>query len=372
MRGLQAICVTGGAGFIGSNFIRHLFLQPDFNGIVVNVDRLTYSGNIMNISDISKEYSQKRYFFAQADIRDEEEISRIFDRYAVDTIVHFAAESHVDRSIVGPKAFIETNVNGTFVLLETARRCWKDRTDVLFHHISTDEVYGTLGAVGLFSESSPYNPQSPYAASKAGSDHLARAYCHTFGLPVTISNASNNYGPYQYPEKLFPLMITNMMEGKPLPIYGDGKNIRDWLYVEDHCAALWEILRKGKTGESYNVGGGSEMENIQLVTLLCETVAEVRGVPAELYTRLISFVRDRPGHDRRYGLDCSKIRSEIGWAPSTELHAGIRKTVDWYLRNPDWVEHVRDNKFSDWIDLNYNRASSRESDATFEQGRARE
>ena len=311
MRKLKNIMVTGGSGFIGTNFIRYIFNKTDFNGIVINVDKLTYAGNPHNLIDIEKKFGTKRYFFEKADIGDYKNIKKIFEQYNVDTIVHFAAESHVDRSIFGPRDFIETNIIGTFNLLELTRQFRAGKEDVLFHHISTDEVYGSLGKNGYFSETTPYNPNSPYSASKASSDHLARAYSHTYGIPVTVSNCSNNYGPYQFPEKLIPLMILNMLEEKPLPVYGDGKNIRDWLFVEDHTSAVWTILNKGKAGETYNIGGENEWENIKLVHVLCEKMALLTGREKDYYKKLIEFVKDRPGHDKRYAMDISKIKREF-------------------------------------------------------------
>jgi len=308
MRKLHHIAVTGGSGFIGSNFIHYLYRESDFKGIIVNIDKLTYAGNPLNLTDIANKYGSKTYFFEKTDICNYEQVRKVFQKYDIDSVVHFAAESHVDRSIFGPRQFIETNILGTFHLLEDAREFWGQRTDTLFHHVSTDEVYGSLGEEGSFSETTPYRPNSPYSASKASSDHLVRAYAHTYGLPVTISNCSNNYGPYQFPEKLIPLMISNMIEEKPLPVYGDGKNVRDWLYVEDHVSAIWTILNRGKTGETYNVGGETEWENIKLVNVLCEKMARRMNKPKDHYARLITFVKDRPGHDRRYAINCNRIK----------------------------------------------------------------
>jgi len=340
-RKLKNIIVTGGAGFIGSNFIRYVFEKTDFAGRIINVDVLTYAGNPENLKDIEAEYGGKQYFFERVDICDYEGIDGLMKKYDVDTIVHFAAESHVDRSISGPAAFIETNINGTFNLLEAARKNWADRKDVLFHHVSTDEVFGSLGEEGYFSETTAYDPRSPYSASKASSDHLVRSHGHTFGLPFTLSNCSNNYGPFHFPEKLIPLMLLNIQEGKKLPVYGDGKNIRDWLYVEDHASAIWVIINKGRTGETYCVGGENEWENIKLVNVLCEKMAE-RLDKSELDVKeLIKYVTDRPGHDRRYAIDCSKIKSELGWKQSVNFSEGLEKTIDWYMNNQEWIENVK-------------------------------
>ena len=368
MRSFNNVLVTGGAGFIGSNFIRYLLSRPDFSGRVVNLDLLTYAGNVENLLDVEEQYRNApggvgRYLFVQGDIRDRGLLQRVFEEYRIDAVVHFAAESHVDRSILGPEDFITTNVLGTFTLLEVARAAWKDRytlhdpsrnsCNVLFHHISTDEVYGSLGESGYFTESTPYDPRSPYSASKAGSDHLVMAYHHTYGLPVTLTNCSNNYGPYQFPEKLIPLMILNMVEGKPLPVYGDGRNIRDWLYVEDHNAAVWLVMQKGRLGEKYNIGGENEWENIRLLHRLIEIVAEETGKDPEDLRRLITFVKDRPGHDRRYAIDCSRIKRELGWKQSVSFDEGLRRTVRWYLENRKWVDHVRSGAYRDWIRQNY-------------------
>ncbi len=339
MRSLQSILVTGGAGFIGSNFIRYLLKEAGFAGTVVNYDKLTYAGNPESLEDISREF-KSQYVFEQGDICDQERVQEVLSRHDIDTVVHFAAESHVDRSILGPAEFIRTNINGTFSLLESVRSFWKDRTDVLFHHVSTDEVYGSLGAEGYFTEKTPYDPRSPYSASKAASDHLVSAYYHTYHLPVTKSNCSNNYGPYHFPEKLIPLMIRKIQNGEPLPVYGDGKNVRDWLYVVDHAEAIWTVVTQGRLGETYNVGGENEWENLKLVNALCDTMAEATGEDPNRVKELITFVKDRPGHDRRYAIDCSKIKNELGWRPKTSFEDGLRKTVDWYLKNPEWTERV--------------------------------
>lgn len=341
MRKLKNILVTGGAGFIGSNFIRFLFEEADYKGIVVNADCLTYAGNEANLADIASRFGKnagktQRYFFEKADICDRDRIMRIFQEYDIDTVIHFAAESHVDRSICGPDAFIRTNVIGTQTLLDTARFCWSRedgsmRDDVLFHQISTDEVYGSIEGAGSFNEESPYAPRSPYSASKAAADHLVMAYHHTYGLPVTISHCSNNYGPYQYPEKFLPLMISNIRDGKELPVYGDGLNVRDWIYVEDHVRAVWLIVNKGRVGERYNIGGGNEWTNINLLHKIIELTSAECALDAADVEKTIRFVSDRPGHDRRYALDCSKLRDELGWQPAVSFEEGLRRTVAWYV-----------------------------------------
>jgi len=348
---MEAILVTGGCGFIGANFIRYLFRSTDFDGIVVNVDKLTYAGNPESISDIAGDFPE-RYRFEHVDICDREAVARAFDTYRVDTVCHFAAESHVDRSIVGPDDFIRTNIDGTFVLLEAARA----RGGMIrrFHHVSTDEVYGSLGQTGAFVETTPYRPNSPYSASKAASDHLVRAYHHTYGLPVTISNCSNNYGPYQFPEKLIPLMILNALEGQPLPVYGDGQHVRDWLYVEDHCRALWEILQHGRPGETYNIGGGCEKTNLDVVNAICDTVDEM-APDADVPERrdLITHVDDRPGHDRRYAIDFTKLETERNWRPLESFETGLKKTIAWYLENDTWVARVKSGEYREWVQQHY-------------------
>lgn len=369
MRKLRNILVTGGAGFIGSNFIRYLFGKSTaegnlfndavFSGIVVNVDSLTYAGNLENLADVEKEFGGKRYFFENSDICDGQEIQRIFDKYDIDTVIHFAAESHVDRSILGPEAFVKTNVMGTFNLLDTAKKFWSDgkgdfRDGVLFHHISTDEVYGSLGETGYFREDTPYDPRSPYSASKASSDHLVMAYFHTYGLPVTLSNCTNNYGPYQFPEKLLPLMISNIRDGKKLPVYGKGDNIRDWIYVEDHNRAVWMIVNKGRTGEKYNIGGENEWQNIKLLHKVIELTAGEIGKPVDEIEKTITFVKDRPGHDKRYAIDCSKIKRELGWERKMSFEEGLLETVRWYLKNTEWVDHILSGEYKNWIEKNYN------------------
>lgn len=349
-RALRNVLVTGGAGFIGSNLIAYLLGHGDFKGRIINVDALTYAGNLANVRRFA---DGGRHVFVHADIRDASALAEIFREHEVDTVVHLAAESHVDRSITGPGDFITTNIVGTFQLLETAREAWEGRDDVLFHHVSTDEVYGSLGPTGFFVETTPYDPRSPYSASKAASDHIVRAYAHTYGLPTTISNCSNNYGPFQFPEKLIPLMILNMMEGKDLPVYGDGTNVRDWLYVEDHAAALWSILRSSPAGETWNVGGDNEWRNIDLVRGLCDIVAECTGRNADDFQQLIRFVKDRPGHDHRYAIDSSKLKDTLGWAPAHDFASGLRATVRWYLENTNWVDGIRSGAYRDWIETNY-------------------
>ncbi|MCX5807677.1 MAG: dTDP-glucose 4,6-dehydratase [Proteobacteria bacterium] len=345
------LMVTGGCGFIGSNFIRYLVEEIDFKGRIINVDSLTYAGNPLSLRDIEQMHPN-RYLFEKADICDSEKIQDIFNRYNVDAVCHFAAESHVDRSIKRPDNFIFTNIVGTFNLLECARAASSDF--IHFHHISTDEVYGSLGPTGFFTEETPYRPNSPYSASKASSDHLVRAYHETYGLPTTISNCSNNYGPYQFPEKLIPLSIMNALEARPLPIYGDGKNVRDWLYVRDHCDAIWKIINSGNYGETYNIGGNSEIENIVIVEMICNILDEVIP-PSNKQPRknLITFVKDRPGHDRRYAIDFSKMRETFTWKPQESFATGLRKTITWYLENQTWINDVRSGAYQAWIKEQY-------------------
>jgi dTDP-glucose 4,6-dehydratase len=351
----DTILVTGGAGFIGSNFV--LSWMNAGTAALVNLDLLTYAGNAANLASIE---ADPRYTFVRGDICNAELVGSLLREHRPRAIVHFAAESHVDRSIVSPEAFVQTNVMGTFTLLERARAYRAelnegDRAAFRFLHVSTDEVYGTLGPNdAAFSETTPYAPNSPYAASKAGSDHLARAYFHTFGLPVLTTNCSNNYGPFQFPEKLIPLMILNALEGKPLPVYGDGKNVRDWLFVEDHCTAIRRVLKNGRPGETYNVGGNSERANIDVVTTICDLVDEMRPrAGAAPRRKLITYVQDRPGHDRRYAIDASKITSELSWKPAEEFESGLRKTVRWYLENDEWVNNVRTGAYREWLTRNY-------------------
>ncbi|MFZ5897278.1 MAG: dTDP-glucose 4,6-dehydratase [Myxococcota bacterium] len=345
-RPLNSLLVTGGAGFIGSAFIRWLFRQTDFRGRIVNYDALTYAGNLENVEGA---VDPARYHFVRGDICDRNLLLSTCEAHAIDTIVNFAAESHVDRSILGPGAFVQTNVNGTFALLEVVRA----RPQTHFHHVSTDEVFGSLGPTGAFSEESPYRPNSPYSASKAASDHLVRAYAHTYRISTTLSNCSNNYGPYQFPEKLVPLMISNMLEGKPLPVYGDGSNVRDWLYVDDHAEAIWLVLRRGAAGDTYNVGGRSEWQNLALLKQLIGVVAAETNKSVSELEALITFVKDRPGHDQRYAVDCSKIERELGWTPRHDLISGLRETVRWYLSNEAWIQRVRSGAYREWIQANY-------------------
>lgn len=348
---MKNMLVTGGCGFIGANFVRYILTESDFIGRIVNVDKLTYAGNPENLADIAKKYKD-RYTFIKADICDGTRMDEIFGRYSIDSVCHFAAESHVDRSIVKPGAFIQTNIVGTFNLLESAR-IHRNRM-ILFHHISTDEVYGSLGREGYFKETTPYKPNSPYSASKAASDHLVRAYYKTYGLPMTISNCSNNYGPYQFPEKLIPLIILNALEGKSLPVYGEGKNVRDWLYVKDHCMAIWTIMKNGTVGETYNVGGNSELENIKLVEMICDILDEKNPLSDGRSRRnLITFVKDRPGHDFRYAIDFSKLNKNLNWRPKQSLESGIRDTVQWYMDNRKWVERVKSGEYQTWIKSHY-------------------
>jgi len=348
---MNNLLVTGGCGFIGTNFIRYILGETDFAGRVVNVDKLTYAGNPENLSDIEIDFPE-RYIFEKADICEMEKMAYIFNNYKIDAVCHFAAESHVDRSIVKPDAFIRTNILGTFNLLELARTN-QDQIE-LFHHISTDEVFGSLGREGSFTEETPYRPNSPYSASKAASDHLVRAYYKTYDMPVTISNCSNNYGPHQFPEKLMPLIILNALEGKPLPVYGDGLNVRDWLFVRDHCSAIWIIMKRGKRGETYNIGGNSEMENIKIVEIICDMLDEIQKMEDNRSRReLITFVRDRPGHDRRYAINFTKLRRELGWTPEESLQTGTLKTIQWYLKNMEWVNRVKSGEYQSWIIEHY-------------------
>ncbi len=350
----NTILVTGGAGFIGSNFVLRWIEREA--GVLINLDKLTYAGNLQNLTVVA---GNPRYEFVQGDIGDRDLVRNILERRQPRAIVHFAAESHVDRSILGPDDFIRTNIDGTFALLEVTRAYWNslheaDKTDFRFLHVSTDEVYGSLGLDDPpFSETTPYAPNSPYAASKASSDHLVRAYHHTYGLPTLTTNCSNNYGRFQFPEKLIPLMILNALNGKPLPVYGDGLNVRDWLYVEDHCEAIATVLKQGKTGETYNIGGWNEKKNIDIVHLICDIVDEVAG-PRESFRRnLVTFVKDRPGHDRRYAMDARKIERELGWRPKETFETGIRKTVRWYLDNEEWVRGVTTGNYRKWIETQY-------------------
>jgi dTDP-glucose 4,6-dehydratase len=348
------ILVTGGAGFIGSNFVLDWLAQSDES--VVNLDALTYAGNLRNLASLD---GDTRHVFVRGDIGDRALVDRLLAEHRPRAVVHFAAESHVDRSIHGPGTFMKTNVEGTFTLLEAARAYWSAldgdaKGSFRFHHVSTDEVYGSLGAGDpAFTEEHPYQPNSPYSASKAASDHLVRAWHHTYGLPVVTTNCSNNYGPYHFPEKLIPLMIVNALAGKPLPIYGDGLNVRDWLYVRDHCSGIRAVLERGRVGETYNIGGWNEKTNKEIVHTVCALLDQLRPDPAGPYGRLITYVTDRPGHDRRYAIDARKIERDLGWRPAETFDTGIRKTVQWYLDHPDWVAEVQSGGYREWLAQNY-------------------
>ena len=350
----NTILVTGGAGFIGSNFILQRMERDSYS--IVNLDKLTYAGNLGNLKAIA---SDRRYEFVHGDIADRALVRGLLERRQPRAILHFAAESHVDRSIRGPDDFIRTNVDGTFAMLEEVRAYWgslaePERMDFRFLHVSTDEVYGSLGpADSAFSETTPYAPNSPYAASKAASDHFVRAYHHTYGMPVLTTNCSNNYGRFQFPEKLMPLMILNARDGKPLPVYGDGQNVRDWLYVEDHCAAIATVLARGQAGQTYNIGGWNEKRNIDIVETICDIVDEMEGRHGPSRRGLITLVKDRPGHDRRYAMDATKIERELGWRPLETFESGIRKTVRWYLENEEWVREVTSGSYREWIETHY-------------------
>ncbi len=342
------IVVTGGAGFIGANFL-NLFVPRYPQHQFINVDKLTYAANLASLQPIA---DRPNYTLAKIDIVDAEAVNEIFARHTPDLVVHFAAESHVDRSILGPREFVRTNIEGTFTLLEAFRTHVKSPS-ALFHHVSTDEVYGSLGDTGHFTEETRYDPSSPYSASKAASDHLVRAYARTFKLPTKITNCSNNYGPLQFPEKLIPLMIMNVLDRKPLPVYGQGLNVRDWLFVEDHCEAIWTVIERGELGGTYNIGGNNEVRNIDVVHTLCRLIAEETGTPHKELTDLITYVKDRPGHDLRYAIDASKLKRELHWSPRETFDTGMRKTVRWYLAHRDWVEQVRSGEYRNWIEANY-------------------
>ncbi|QWE12749.1 dTDP-glucose 4,6-dehydratase [Polynucleobacter sp. AP-Titi-500A-B4] len=350
------IMVTGGAGFIGANFVLSWLMSPNAEGIV-NLDKLTYAGNLANLETLEKD---ARHTFVHGDIGDKLLVAQLLEEYRPRAIVNFAAESHVDRSIYGPADFIQTNIVGTFNLLECTREYWgnllgDEKRQFRFHHVSTDEVYGSLSASDhAFRETNPYEPNSPYSASKAASDHLVRAWFHTYGMPVVTTNCSNNYGPYHFPEKLIPLVILNALDGKPLPVYGDGQQIRDWLYVGDHCSAIREVLANGRLGETYNIGGWNEKANLEVVNTICKILDELKPrADKKSYTEQITFVKDRPGHDRRYAIDASKIEKELGWRPAETFDTGIRKTVEWYLDNPTWVKGVVTGSYRDWLDKQY-------------------
>jgi dTDP-glucose 4,6-dehydratase len=349
---MKTILITGGAGFIGSAVVRQLINDTDYR--VINVDKLTYAGNLQSLVSVS---NHPRYQFEQVDICDAVEVNRVFREHQPDAIMHLAAESHVDRSISGPADFIQTNIVGTYTLLEAARAHWNTldaerKANFRFHHISTDEVYGSLGDEGFFTENTAYEPNSPYSASKAASDHLVRAWHHTYGMPVVTTNCSNNYGPYHFPEKLIPLVILNAVNGKPLPIYGKGDNIRDWLYVDDHARALRTVLETGKLGETYNIGGWNEKTNLEVVQAICTILDELhpQGAP---HQKLITYVADRPGHDKRYAIDATKIAGDLGWKPQETFETGLRKTVQWYLDNTDWVKGVTSGDYQNWMQKNY-------------------
>lgn len=351
----KTVLVTGGAGFIGTNFVRHaLVVRPDWR--IINLDALTYAGNASNFDDLDPA-SQERHRFVHGNISNISLLESLFREEEIDGVIHFAAESHVDRSIHGPAAFVDTNIVGTFRMLEACLKFW-NTSEAPYHcrflHVSTDEVYGSLGPAGYFTEGTPYDPSSPYSATKASSDHLVRAYFRTYGLPTIVTNCSNNYGPYQFPEKLIPLMILNLLDGKSLPVYGDGKNVRDWLFVIDHCEALLRVFEEGRPGESYNIGGNEERTNIDIVNFLCDLLDKrLKRSRALSSKRLICFIPDRPGHDRRYAIDAAKIRRELGWTPTFRFEDALEHTVDWYLSNLNWVNRIRSGEYRKWIEVNY-------------------
>lgn len=345
----KSILITGGAGFIGSHVVR-LFVNKYSDYKIVNYDKLTYAGNLENLDDVA---DKSNYTFVKGDILDEQLLDEVFEKHEIDAVIHLAAESHVDRSISNPNAFIETNVMGTATLMNVARKHWKDFNGKLFYHVSTDEVYGSLGKEGYFTETTPYDPRSPYSASKASSDHLVRAYHHTYDLPVVISNCSNNYGANQFPEKLIPLFIHNIKENKSLPVYGKGDNVRDWLWVNDHADAIDVIFHSGKVGETYNIGGNNEWQNIELIKKLCEIMDEKLGRAAGSSEKLITYVKDRQGHDKRYAIDASKLKNDLGWEPSIDFAEGLEKTVEWYLQNEEWLRNVTSGAYQKYYQEQY-------------------
>ncbi|PHX73837.1 MAG: dTDP-glucose 4,6-dehydratase [Chitinophagaceae bacterium] len=348
---MKKILITGGAGFIGSHLVR-LFVTnyPDY--FITNLDALTYAGNLENLTDIE---ASSNYAFVKGDITDESFVEALFEEKKFDAVIHLAAESHVDRSILDPMSFVKTNVLGTGVLLNAAKKNWTDLSNKLFYHVSTDEVYGSLGDVGFFTETTPYDPRSPYSASKAASDHLVRAYHHTYNLPVVVSNCSNNYGSHQFPEKLLPLMINNIMHSKPLPVYGKGENVRDWLWVEDHARAIDIIFHKGIVGETYNIGGFNEWKNIDIVHLLCRIMDKKLNRAEGESEKLITYVKDRAGHDKRYAIDATKLENELGWRPSLQFEEGLDKTIDWYLANDSWVSRITSGSYTQYYDQQYTK-----------------
>lgn len=356
---MKTVLVTGGSGFIGANFILKARHHHWFN--IVNLDKLTYASNPQTLDSVENDAG---YCFCRGDIADSQQVEALLNKHQPEAVINFAAESHVDRSILSPEAFIQTNILGTFRLLESCKTYWEhlsseQRSNFRFLHISTDEVFGSLEPDDpAFREETPYAPNSPYSASKASSDHLVRSYFHTYGLPILTTNCSNNYGPYQFPEKLIPLMILNAIEGKPLPIYGDGQNIRDWLYVEDHCEAIHLVLQRGRLGESYNVGGNNEVTNLEVVQQICARLSQLLPKENFDYASLVTFVKDRPGHDRRYAIDSTKIQRELGWMPQESFETGLSKTIQWYLDHPDWIEQVRSGDYQAWIQKNYDDARS--------------
>jgi dTDP-glucose 4,6-dehydratase len=345
----KTILITGGAGFIGSHLVR-LLVNKYANYKIINLDKLTYAGNLANLTDIE---NANNYEFVKGDIVNADFIQKLFDKYQFDAVIHLAAESHVDRSIANPMEFIMTNVVGTANLLNAAKRVWKDKSDKLFYHVSTDEVYGSLGETGMFEETTSYDPRSPYSASKASSDHLVRAYYHTYGLPIVISNCSNNYGSYQFPEKLIPLFIHNIKNNKSLPVYGKGENVRDWLWVEDHARAIDVIFHQAKIGETYNIGGHNEWKNIDLIKVICKVMDKKLGRSEGESEKLIAYVTDRAGHDLRYAIDSTKLKNELGWMPSLQFEEGIEKTIDWYLNNEDWLNNVTSGEYQKYYQNQY-------------------